>query len=255
MSTQKDIYDKRYQDGYRQSLNGYEIARCKALEHLAKKVLKVKNSAKILDYGCGTGLHIDLWRDIFPDADLHFCDISSVALDTLKQRYPEYIAQCAEIAHRGATFEDGIFDVIVSVEVMEHVENLENYLNDICRLLKPGGLFVWTTPCGNRFSIEHIYSFFTGQIEKTAEGYRRWAWEEISHLRRLKSGEIKKKLQETGFPEVSFRFRAHLFSFLCTYVLKRHITRMHGRLLPLDYTLFRRLPNGASMIGVARKKS
>lgn len=62
--------------------------------------------------------------------------------------------------------------------------------------------------------------------------------------------------QLVGYEKTSIRFRAHLFSYLCTYariLKKRRLRGLRDWLLPLDYTLFRRIPNGASMIGMATK--
>ena len=149
--------------------------------------------------------------------------------------------------------DDNSFDVVVSVEVMEHVEDLDAYLSNISRLVKPGGYFVWTTPCGNLFSLPHIYSAFTGNIEYTKEGYRRWKWEDPTHLRRLRSKEIEGLLKAKNYSDVRFRFRAHVFSFICTHVFKRRAERFRNWLMTLDYSLFRCLPNAGSMLGGARK--
>ncbi|MBI3089456.1 MAG: class I SAM-dependent methyltransferase [Candidatus Tectomicrobia bacterium] len=249
----REYYDHRYREGYRNVLAGAERARSKALVHVLSKLLRVSQSARVLDYGSGSGLHIATWRCVFPQADLYFCDISPVALTKLCAAHPEYHAHCAEITERGASFADRSFDVVVSVEVMEHVASTAAYLHDIYRLLKPNGTFVWTTPCANRGSIEHLYSLVTGQIEATPEGFRRWRWEDPSHLRRLRSREVRQRLQRVGFTDIGFRFRAHFFSFVCGYGFRGPLRGIGQRLLFLDYALFRRLPNGASMIGFARK--
>lgn len=247
----KALYNKRYLKGYREALSGYEFARWQSLDHFISKVLKTDNVKKVLDYGSGNGLHVDLWQNVFPLADLYFCDISPVSLKKLISKYPKFRSQCAEVKNNRAPFDNDSFDVVVSIEVMEHVVNLNDYLIDIYRLLKPGGTFIWTTPCANRFSIEHIYSTLKRQIEKTSEGYRRWKWEDIAHLRRLKSNEIKVKLLEIGFCKLKFRFRAHFFSYVCTRFCKGLLTQLGEKLMLLDYFLFRKLSNGASMIGSA----
>lgn len=43
----------------------------------------------------------------------------------------------------------GDFDVIVSVEVLEHVEHDELFVSEVARVLKPGGTFLMTTPNGD----------------------------------------------------------------------------------------------------------
>lgn len=153
-----------------------------------------------------------------------------------------------------ADFKDGTFDCIVSVEVMEHVTDISAYLLDIFLLLRPGGLFVFTTPCSNRFSIENVYSLLTGKIDATSESYRRWRWEDPTHLRRIRSEEMRQQLQLARFARTIFRFRSHLFSFLCTYLPPiKKLRPARNWLMTLDCTLFRRVPNGAFVLGAAVK--
>ena len=45
--------------------------------------------------------------------------------------------------------EDCSFDCVVAVEVLEHVELDEDFVKEVCRVLKPGGAFVMTTPNGD----------------------------------------------------------------------------------------------------------
>lgn len=268
MST-SSVYDQRYLGDYRDHPVGVEIARCEAIGHFIAHVLKLGSVAKVLDYGAGSGMHVDLWEKTFPQAELHFCDISSVAMEKFKTKYPRHADRYYLVDENQSRGSDNIYDVIVSVEVMEHVEDLDFFLREISRLLKPGGHFIWTTPCANRLSIEHVLSAITGRIEQTNEGYRRWTWEDPTHLRRLRSKEAESLLRKNGFSDVRFRFSSHLFSFICTYVpvhREQHIfsfvntyiplsraRHFKNRLMTLDYSLFRCLPNAPSMIGGATK--
>ena len=222
--------------------------------HFIKSSTETDKAKTILDYGCGRGAHIVLWKSLFPQSELFFCDISPVALQILAKEHPEYTSNCGLIEKSIAPLPDNYFDLILSIEVMKHVEDYDSYIADIHRLLKPGGIFVWTTPCGNYFSIEHIYSFLTGQIKRTSEGYRLWKWEDPNHIRRLKSTEVKRKLTSNGFQEVFFRYRAHFFSFICSRLMKERLKQIGEKLMLLDYNLFRLFPNAASMIGYAGKR-
>ncbi|MFZ6664546.1 class I SAM-dependent methyltransferase [Peijinzhouia sedimentorum] len=254
MGNLEDVYNEKYKQGYRTALTGYEYARWEALRDFIKINIKSTPLA-VLDYGAGSGLHVKLWKQLFPTSKLFFADISEVAINQLISTFPEVKGQTCIIKQNITDFTNNSFDVIVSIEVMEHVDDLDGYLSEIKRILKPGGKFIWTTPCANRLSVEHIYSYSKGQIDKTDEGYRRWHWEEPTHLRRLRSIEIKSLLQKKGFSKVKFRFRAHFFSFVCTKLVEKRILprKISNRLMKLDYRLFRRLPNAASMIGCATK--
>lgn len=251
---QKQIYDAKYLNGYRQSLNGYEVARFQALERFIPMAVAPDRPKRVLDYGAGNGLYHPLWMKLFPDAELFQCDISSSAQEKFQERFPDQQNGRYGLIRSGrAPFADGSFDLIVSVEVIEHVSDLEAYFLDIWRLLEPGGYFIWTTPCGNALSIEHLYAFFTGQIERSATGERRWHWEEPTHLRRLQSREIRASMRKSGFSDFIFRYRAHLFSFLCTYPMAKWPEKRKERIMGWDYRFFRLFPNAASMVARARK--
>lgn len=252
-----DYYDNRYAaEDYRTKLSSYEVARVDALSLLVKNTLRLQNPESVLDYGSGNGLHVDLWKKLFPNSKLHFADISKEANRQLVDKFPEYKNTTKLISEDRVDFQDNTFDVIFSIEVMEHVQDLNTYLTEVKRLLKPGGLFIWTTPCGNSFSVEHIYNSFTNNIEKTSEGYRRWKWEDPSHIRRLKTSEIKEiMLNDIKFSKVNFKFRAHFFSFVSTKLMQKNLIseELAIKLMKLDYNLFRNVPTGASMIGYAKK--
>lgn len=250
-----EIYNDRYASGYREKISGYEFARWSALEHFVGNVINATKKARVLDYGSGSGLHINLWKQLFPESKLYFTDISTVAIEKLKSKYPEFQNNTCMIKDNQTPYSDNSFDIVISVEVMEHVENLDDYLREVYRILKTGGKFIWTTPCGNKFSIEHLYSHKRKLVEKTSEGYIRWKWEDPTHIRRLKSAEINSILLQRGFSKVHFRFRAHFFSFLCTKLREKKIIpeKLANKLMMLDYKLFRVLPNAASMIGCATK--
>lgn len=254
--SEKDTYNERYLSGYRSSLSGYEIARWNALDHFIRKVVRKDNVEKVLDYGCGNGLFYPLFRSVFFEAEVFGADISSVAIEQIKKKHPEISDRVDVINDDNTNFPDGFFDVVVSVEVMEHVTDLDKYLTEIKRVLDKGGVFIWTTPCANKYSIEHIYSKLTGQIELSSIGGIRWKWEDPTHLRRLTSQEVQEKLEKIGFEDVEFRFRAHFFSFVSTK-LSSVCPRFSGlfeKIMNLDYTFFGIFKNGASMIGSAKKK-
>lgn len=247
------VYDDRYQGTYRDQLSGYEVARWKALEHFIAEAPGIGPEPKALDYGAGSGLYVGLWERTFPRGELNFCDISRVGLGKLAAKHPAYAERCFLVENNRVACPDNTFDVVTSIEVMEHVEDLDAYLADIRRVLKPGGSFIWTTPCGNWLSIEHVYSAAKGQIEPTSEGYRRWAWEDPTHLRRMRTDELARVMARHGFSAPRLRFRSHFFSFVCSRMPTKRGMKLREKLMTLDYSLFRRLPNGASMIGQVTK--
>ncbi len=47
------------------------------------------------------------------------------------------------------------FDIVVAVEVLEHVEADEMFVRNVARTLRPGGWFVMTTPNGDAVPVPH----------------------------------------------------------------------------------------------------
>jgi SAM-dependent methyltransferase len=45
--------------------------------------------------------------------------------------------------------ESDSFDIVISVEVLEHVEDDEKFVSEVYRILRPGGRFLMTTPNGD----------------------------------------------------------------------------------------------------------
>jgi SAM-dependent methyltransferase len=147
---------------------------------------------------------------------------------------------------------DGSFDLIVSIEVLEHVLDLELATREIGRLLAPGGRLVVTTPCANPGSLEWFLNRSRGGLERTADGYGRFATDEPGHLRRLTSRDLRVLLSRAGLVVDRIDFRAQFFT-TAIYRLPRRVARFLPRraqiaIAMLDWRLLRRCPNGATMV-------
>ncbi|WP_310821226.1 class I SAM-dependent methyltransferase [Stratiformator vulcanicus] len=100
----------------------------------------------ILDIGCGTfpyfltrteferKVGVDRFTDGVPDET-----ISGIELHRTESESETHLS-----------FEDGNFNVVTMLAVFEHipVEKLVALLNEVDRVLRPGGMFVMTTPAG-----------------------------------------------------------------------------------------------------------
>ncbi|MCU0383125.1 MAG: class I SAM-dependent methyltransferase, partial [Cyclobacteriaceae bacterium] len=100
-------------------------------------------NGNVLEVGCGEGrgLHV-----VLPKAD-KFTAVDKIeeALVTLRKQYPQanFISMNLPPLHG---LSDNSFDVVISFQVIEHIENDLFYLQEIYRVLKPGGLALITTP-------------------------------------------------------------------------------------------------------------
>lgn len=97
----------------------------------------------LLELGCGEGRGVELLR---PLAD------SYVALDKIAEVIEKLKGEYPEVDFRQAVFppfqdiSDNSFDSVVSFQVIEHVKQDGDFLKEIYRVLKLGGVAVLTTP-------------------------------------------------------------------------------------------------------------
>jgi ubiquinone/menaquinone biosynthesis C-methylase UbiE len=99
--------------------------------------------AIVLDAGCGAGYGLDFLSRTCKVAV--GTDISSSALAFAKHRYSADL----QLFHQDASalgFRDEMFDIVISFEMIEHLSQLERFLEDVRRVLKRDGLFIVSTP-------------------------------------------------------------------------------------------------------------
>jgi SAM-dependent methyltransferase len=73
--------------------------------------------------------------------------INDKIVSQIRQRRSNIVAiQIDDMTH--SLFCDGKFDCVLAIEVLEHVEKDVQFIHEVSRVLKPGGVFLMTTPNG-----------------------------------------------------------------------------------------------------------
>ncbi|MBC8117076.1 MAG: methyltransferase domain-containing protein [Candidatus Saccharimonas sp.] len=104
----------------------------RALLERALRGLDLSDRRSVLIVGAGH----DPYRDLFPGAKDYTClDIENIPGVT------DVVADVTEMP-----FDDGRFDCVVATECMEHVSNPFKFIEQIDRVLQPGGMAVITVP-------------------------------------------------------------------------------------------------------------
>lgn len=188
----EQFYDKRYEDNY--------MADCHWLE-----LLKVSSTldepgdikGEVLDYGCGQGRWAGLLAKKFPNARITGIDISSKAIEKAGAANPKH--KFYVFNGEKAPFEEGSFELVFTFHVLEHVPDIKAAVSDIARLVKNGGYLCVIFPCGNDNSFEErIVRMIEEGRQNTADGSKRFFYEDAGHLRRMKSEEIISLFEKHG---------------------------------------------------------
>ena len=110
------------------------------LQEINKRIIKFSETTenkKILDFGCGE----NKYKKFFSEKN-HFIGVDiKVSGRGLEKKKPDIFFDGISLP-----FENSEFDIVICTEVLEHVEDFENSLNEIHRVLKPGGKGIITMP-------------------------------------------------------------------------------------------------------------
>lgn len=119
-------------------------------EHLARyefaaQFAKGKN---VLDVACGTGYGSELLAEA---GAIHVSgvDIAPEAVEHAREFYHHpnlayHVADAIDLS----IFAEHQFDLVVSFETIEHLSDIPRFLREVHRMLRPGGLFIVSTPNG-----------------------------------------------------------------------------------------------------------
>lgn len=111
-------------------------------------------SGEILEIGAGSGaMAAGAARTFGPAARITATDVDELMVETARARLAEY--PTVNVARADVTalpFEGGTFDMVVSYLMLHHVVDWRSALDDITRVLKPGGALVGYDLCDTRLA-------------------------------------------------------------------------------------------------------
>jgi len=238
-------YDKFSKDFW------YIFARNDLLAKLISKNVSIsgKKNLRILDLGCGTGFNYPVLSRF---GKVYSVDIDKRALESCKRKgIPRLLCGDAE----KIPFSDNFFDIVVAIELLEHIPDDRKAVGEVKRVMKKGGLFIFTSPA-------HKFLWSSDDV--------------LAHHRRRYSKKGLMQLLDKGFKKSYLGYR-YFFIFLpavSIFFLQRLIKRkkkkdvnsltmtprfLNGflkRLMALENSFIVHrivLPWGTGLIGVFRK--
>jgi SAM-dependent methyltransferase len=117
--------------------NTYWAAR-KAVSEFARK----KNNPRILEIGSGLGYLTYSFRKA--GYDIIGLDVSETAVAVAKQRYGDYYISGDLFKY--SIENAGAFDIVLLTEVIEHIDDITNFISALSKLLQTNGQIIMTTP-------------------------------------------------------------------------------------------------------------
>ncbi len=102
----------------------------------------IENEQNILDYGCGTGLSIDIFlKNRSPkNYNIYGVDIAAKAIEKAKRDYPQYHFYKIN-DNKVPQIKDGSMDAAYMIHVLHHAIGHQEIFNTISSKLKKGGKF------------------------------------------------------------------------------------------------------------------
>jgi SAM-dependent methyltransferase len=165
---------------------------------------KPPRDAEILDFGCGTGAFLE-YLDRFGSVIGVDADESAVSFCHARGR--------TEVLHAPLgsrlPFSDGAFDVVTTLDVIEHIEDDVAALAELRRVLRPGGLLLVAVPA---------FMFLWGKQDEVSH-----------HQRRYTARTLRGALAQAGFRvDRTSYFNTILFPPIAAGRLGRRLLRAPG---------------------------
>ena len=151
-------------------------------------------SGRVLDYGAGTGTLARLLADTG-----RFGAVIGADLMQRPSGLSNAVGWVAQDLNQPLALPDRSLDAILSVEVIEHLENPRGVARDWFRLLKPGGRLFFTTPNADSWRSLVTLALKGHHQEFTEENYP-------AHITALVGTDLKRILAEAGFETVAIGY-------------------------------------------------
>ena len=162
--------------------------------------LKLPSDAKILDAGCGGGyilseLHRRGFKNILGfDASESGIKVAKENYKNIEDRFDVHNAYYRDLPE---SFPKKDYDIILSVEVIEHMYNPKEYLKNLNFWLKKGGFIIITTPYHG-----YIKNLSIGLLNKF-DKHVNPLWEG-GHIKFFSKNTLYSLLKEAGIRPVKF---------------------------------------------------
>lgn len=147
----------------------------------------------ILDIGCGDGSFAKAAFDFKID---YACDIARSDIKAAKES--GMYSNCIVSDACGLPFRDGCFETVFSNCVLEHIPKVDLVLDEVSRVLRSGGAFIFSVPSDKFWENAFLYNLLKRINLGLAESFRERTDRRLAHFHYCGAEEWEKKLLERG---------------------------------------------------------
>ncbi len=166
-------------------------------ENVARFLEGVPPGSTVLDMGCGNGTFLSRFRG--RGWRLQGTDLSPTGIEIARSTFPdiEFFLADASGPTGYAAERVGQIDAIISTEVIEHLYDPRTFLRNVYDILKPGGIFILSTPYHGY--LKSLLMAVTGKMES----HFTVLWDH-GHIKFWSRKTLTFVLDEAGFIEIRF---------------------------------------------------
>jgi SAM-dependent methyltransferase len=163
----------------------------KILEMMAIDPAADNRHLRLLDFGCGMGRYLAGFATHIAPENLYGVDTDPEALAQVRQAG----FQCFPLHPNEAVldFKDNFFDGVFSSNVIEHIPRplYLQYLAEIHRVLKPGGIFAVGAP---NYPIKRVYDMFKAFKQPTKKERDYYLFDDPTHCNKASVFQVERDL-------------------------------------------------------------
>lgn len=174
------------------------------------KILRKARSRTVLDLGCGNGAFTNMLKSL--GFEITGCDVSSTGISLAQTQFPRIPFFHYDITNQLPAEHIGRYDAVVSTEVIEHLLLPRALVRSALSALRPGGLFVISTPFHGYW--KNLALALTNSFDEHWHPCR-----DFGHVKFFSKKTLLGLVQEQGFQTQEFRLVGRIPLLACSMIL------------------------------------
>jgi SAM-dependent methyltransferase len=182
----REEMNQRYRNHKDDEFGGYEHehlwdqVRYRDVDEAFRELLGPVEGKSILELACGLGRNVPM----IEACDRYLgIDLSDIAIERAARKFagrPNLAFRRTDAVNSGIP--DATFDVVLAIEIIEHVHDPERLLAESFRMLKPGGRFLINSANRDSLHLRMIRALGLPEFKATIEHIREFGFAEMSSI-------------------------------------------------------------------------